>query len=605
MKRRKKLIIIVGTGVFCLIISMLAIKLISDGTYKNQMPSLPDFANVSKSLVEQITVSDQNVRHHPSSENLGFLGMVYNSNAYYDQAVKCYELAVKKDSRNWIWNYYSGYIKLELGDAQSAITYFDEVTRENPQAFMALYYTGVAWQSLNSNDLAEKVLSKIAGMDNQNFNVSIRSSRNAYLPVPAYAKFQLARIFMNTNRPDLAENQLKEIIRTQITFGPAYRQLSSLYATKGDSTLSRYYSLRASDLIPYQAPIDTLIDKLSLMSRSDEFLMKQIDLAIRSANSQWADELLIGGLKYFSGNKFFISKAIKQFLSTGNYDQAIPLVDRHFKYFSDTYNELILVGIQLADAGFKSQAKKYFLKAVESTHQTPEVRSTLALLLFEKVGLKENAENLMNDLIEKNPMNVIVLTNGGFLFLEIDQKDKTLQLLEKLRKLSPLTAKVICLEGIVAEQDGKLEKAIGLFEQSFKADPKDKYLLEHLSTIYLREKMWPKAIDYLKRALLFHPNNSSLQVNLGGLLLTCADESLRNIGQGIEYSERAFINYEYTYPIRISAGRSLAIAYDRLGDRTKAIYYINKTIDFAGKAHVSRDYLKNLQDLSKEFSSPK
>ena len=81
MKRRKKLIIIVGTGVFCLIISMLAIKLISDGTYRNQMPSLPDFANLSKSLVEQITVADQNARQHPSSENLGFLGMVYNSNA--------------------------------------------------------------------------------------------------------------------------------------------------------------------------------------------------------------------------------------------------------------------------------------------------------------------------------------------------------------------------------------------------------------------------------------------------------------------------------------------------------------------------------------------
>ena len=604
MKIRKKQIVVIGAGIVCLLISLLFVKLITDRSYRMQIPAIPDLANVSLPLQEQISKAYQVALHHPNSENIGLLGMVYNSSTNYGKAIQCYQLAAKKDRENWIWNYYIGCIQMEMGEPRMAISCFNDVLKVNSQAFMAIYYLGVAYQSVNSSDTAEIYLSKVGGMDEKIFNLK-KSSRTSYFPIPTYAKFQLARIFMNTHRSEQAEKQLKEILRTQIAFGPAYRQLSSLYATKGDSIFSRYYSSRASDLIPYLPPADTLIDKLSLMSRSDEFLMKQIDLAIKSANSRWADELLVGGLKYFPDNQFYISKAIKQFLSTGMYEMALPLLDRHFRYCSNIYSELVSVGIQLAGAGFKTQAKKYFVQAGSLTQEEAEVRSSLALLLFEKVGMQEDAQRLMSEIIEKNPENVKVLIHGVFLYLQINEKVKALQLLERLKKRSPSNPKVISLEGVVAEQEGKLEQAIILFEKAFNTDPKDRYIIDHLGAIYLREKMWLKAVGFFRKALLCYPNYSSAQVNLGGLLVSCPDESLRNIQEGIEYSERAFINYDYSFPIHISAGRNLAIAYDRLGDRNKANYYITSTIEFARKAHVSKDYLKNLEDLSNEFLSKK
>lgn len=604
MKKRNKQLIVIGSGIVCLFIALLAVKLLADRSYRMQIPALPDFANVSRSLQEQITAANQRAIHRPNGDNLGMLGMVYNSGGNYEKAVQCYRLAAKKEPKNWIWDYYSGCIKMEMGEPRKAISCFNNVLKVNPKAFMAIYYSGVAYQSVSSTDTAEIYLSKIGNMDEKDFYLR-KSSRTSYFPIPTYAKFQLARIYMITHRSELAEKQLKEILRSQIAFGPAYRQLSSLYATKGDSISSRYYSSRASDLIPYLPPPDTLIDKFALMSRSDEFLMKQIDLAIKSANSGWADELLIVGLKYFSDNQFFISKAIKQFLSTGMYEMAIPLLDRHLRYCKNIYSELVSVGIQLADAGFKIQAKKYFVQAESLTKEEPEVRSSLALLMFEKVGLQENARSLMSEIIEKNPDDVKVIIHGVFLYLQIDEKEKALQLLGRLKRLSPSNSKVVSLDGVVAEQEGKLGQAIALYEKAFKMDTKDRYIIDHLGAIYLREKMWAKAIDFFRKALRSYPNYSSVQVNLGGLLVACPDESLRNIQEGIEYSERAFINYDYTIPIHISAGRNLAIAYDRLGDRNKANYYIKSTIEFARKAHVSKDYLKNLEDLSYEFSSLK
>jgi tetratricopeptide (TPR) repeat protein len=441
-------------------------------------------------------------------------------------------------------------------------------------------------------------------MNNRNFQIK-KSSRNSFFPIPIYAKFHLANLYQNTNRHEMSEKQLKEIIAIQLNIGPAYRQLGGLYATKGDSVWSKFYSARTSDLVPYAAPADTLIDKLTKISRSEEILMKQIDLAIRSTNSQWADDLLVGGLKYFSDNKYFVSKAIKQFLNTGMYENALGLVDRHLRFFADDYNEMITLGSQFADAGLIPQAKRYVIKAQSITTQKADNLSALALMMFEKLRMTEESLSLMNELLEKNPDDLPVLINAAYLFHETNDQQQSSQLMAKLNQKAAAHPKVIALRGIIAEQNGKLAEAILLFEQSFKTDPRERYIIDHLGMIYLRDKMWSKAIDHYRKALAIYPNNATIQENLGGLLVACPEASLRNVKEGVEYSERAFINYEYTVPIRISAGRTVSIGYDQLGERSKAVYFITNTLEFARKVHVLKDYLKNLEDLAKEFSVPK
>ena len=84
-----------------------------------------------------------------------------------------------------------------------------------------------------------------------------------------------------------------------------------------------------------------MIDNIALISRSDIYLLKQIDDAIRSNNFKWALKLIEHALKYIPDNKYLISKAVFGYFSMGMDKMALPYLDQHLKYFSDDFNELM------------------------------------------------------------------------------------------------------------------------------------------------------------------------------------------------------------------------------------------------------------------------
>jgi tetratricopeptide (TPR) repeat protein len=455
---------------------------------------------------------------------------------------------------------------------------------------------------MNEADTAKKIFQKIAGLNDSNFQIK-NTSRTHWFPLPAYARFELARLYTSAGQIVESEKLLKDIIQSYITFGPAYRQIGIIYRMKPDSALSKYYTDRANDLTIYTPPVDTLLDKLAMMSRSDVFLMKQIDLAMRSVNSQWAIDLIVQGLKYNHDSKYLISKAIKQFINTGGTKRALPYLAKHLQLYHDDATELMEVGSLLADAGFTEQATEYFQKA-ESLHiKDPEIRTELALLWFEKTMNKDKAGKLMIEQLDSNKDNAGILFHGVYLFLEMGESELAEKYLNILKRNSSNQPKVWILEGIIAEQNGEIDKAIRLMEQAFKILPADKYLINHLGNLYLREKMWQKSIQFFRKVLDIQPNNSLYQINLGSLLVSCPEAKFRNIPLGVDYCERAYYNYSYALPAKIAAGRALAIAYDELGNPNKAKYYIAHTVELASKVGISKSYMENLESLLKEFSS--
>ena len=189
--------------------------------------------------------------------------------------------------------------------------------------------------------MLKHIFKKIAALDDHDF-VKKDTIRENDFPLQTYALFRLARIYMNSNRPDSAEMTLKGIIENQITFGPAYRLLGDVFTRKGNLLLGNKYTIRANDLVEYTPPADMLVDKLALMSRSDIYLLKQIDDAVRSLNFNWALKLFDQTLKYIPDNKFLLSKALFGYFNLGFDKKAIPYLDQHLKYFSDDFVELLL-----------------------------------------------------------------------------------------------------------------------------------------------------------------------------------------------------------------------------------------------------------------------
>ncbi len=581
-------------------ITATAVKFISDSKYRKGLPDYPDLQSVSNPLREQISDAGKKAHRHPTAYNLGMLGMVYHSSAYYDKAARCYRLAIKKDRKEWIWSYYLGYLNQELGESKNALEDFRKVIDENPKNRLAWYYEGGAFQNLGLSDSAEIVFRKIDQTEDQDV-IEQNPSRNNYFPLQTYAMFRLARIYMNSNRLDSAEKTLKNIIKNNITFGPAYRLLGNVYELKGDPSLSRNFTIRANDMAVYTPPVDTLVDRLTLMSRSDLYLMKQIDVAVQSLNPGFSINLINNALKYFPDNKFLISKAVRLFLLLGNGKQALPLLDKHIYYFKEDYQELIDVADLLYDNGFKAKAMDYFNQAKKLKAGATDFQTQLAIWLFKK-GMKEDALSLMNEQLKEDPENTNVLADGVYLFLLLGETEKATPLLNKLKQRKPSDPLTIKMTALMAEREGKGKDALELYERAFKADPQDLSTIKYLGMIYLRDKMWNKAILFFRKALEYHPNEPYLLEGLGRLLVTCPDPKLRNITEGRVYSERAFFRFTSPAFTQISAGINLAMAYDELGDKKNSVFYINKTIFLARKANAQKEYLDYLESLSKKFS---
>lgn len=594
MNKKTKLFLLIS-GVVSSLVLLIIVKFIIDGQYRNSLPEYPDLLNIPKPLQEQITAAGKKASLNPTADNLGELGMVYYSSTYYENAKQCYQLALKKESKKWIWSYYLGYLNLELGESHAAIENFKHVLDKDPKNYLAKFYIAEAFQNLGLTDSAKELFKQISFLKAGDFSKKDTIRDNDF-PLQTYASFRLARIYLNSNRLDSAEILLTEILKSQITFGPAYRMLGIVYTKKGNLILAFKYTIRANDLVEYTPPADILIDRLALMSRSDTYLLKQIDDAVRSLNFNWAQKLFDHSLKYIPDNKYLLSKAMYGYLTLGFNDKALPYLDLHFNYYGDDFNELFLFATVLQNRGLNSQAMAYFNQA----KNLKPTDSKLALWLSDR-QLTDKAVNMINEQLKMEPKNIAILTTAIRLFSNMGDKEKAMTYLTKLIQISPSAREVKRLIGEVNENDGHLKEALSNYEEGLRSDPKNLFIIKHLAALYSKDNKWDKLIRHYRSSLENNPNEPFLLHGLGEVLISCPDTNYVNIKDGEEFSERAYINFKSQFATKLSAAKNLATAYVISGDKQKAAEYMNITINMARKANISPDYILYFETLKKKY----
>jgi len=620
--------------VIFLIILVLLFRFIVNTQYRSQIPVISDLSAFSQPVRDQISDALNKAHHKPSAYNIGFLGMVYHSSACYEQAAECYKLAIRKKKSDWIWNYYLGHLNIEMGQPEAVIENFTDVTDKNPAVNLAWYYLGEAYKNKGEIELAEESFGTIlspgvisaesiktssnrkstkketkrsTGQTNLKSDqkttakgkipVSSGTTRTDYFPLSTYARFQLSRIYNETGRYDLAEKTLKDILKTSHSFGPAYRLLGNIYSAKGDSVFNKQYGNRANDLLPFSPPVDTLIDNLVLLSRSELYVLKKIDEAKNSVYSQWALKLVNNALQYLPDNKYLISKAIEIYLWVDLDSMAINLTDRHTSFFQDNFTELKKTGMMFFLNGLYSQSMKYFIMASGLNPEDAETQENMAISYW-YLGDQPKAYEIIDELQSKNRNNADVLADiANILFFNFKESNKAVDYLVKLKQISPSNPKVLKLSAGMAEKKGNFREAITLYESSFSGNPEDIATIQYLGNLLMKEELWDKAIHHYRNALVYHPNEPDFLEWLGSLLIMCPDTSFRNIEDGKYYAERAFYHISSRPNVQVSAGRSLAYAYTILGDKKNAASIINQTINIARRENISRSYQAELENL--------
>ncbi len=599
MKKSKKVSIYSITAILAVILISFAVKWAIDRPYRLKIPSLPETGNLSEILREQITGYTDQAKLNPTADNLGKLGMAYHSSTYYDKAAQCYELAIKRNDSKWIWSYYNGYLKRELGESEASIKNFRTVIKENKKIILAWYYIGEGYKNQNSNAKAEAAFKNVVNLDAGSGSAKI-TFHSDYFALKTFALFQLAQIYINNNQPELAEKTLKEIILNNISFGPAYRLLGNIYGSRADSSLSQYYVTRAGDLANFSPPVDTLVDKLSLSSRSELYLLKQIDEAEKGMYPEFAMQLTNNALKYIPDNKYLVSKAVRLYLRMDTGQAAIPLIDRHIGYYSNDFNELKETGNLFFEKGYTDQSVQYFEQALKIKPDDSEIQSNLVLGFLNK-GNKVQALKLLDTFLGNYPDNPEIVANAVYFMLMVRDHDRASAYLKLLKRLSPAGSKMYLLSGIMAEQEGDVQKAINLYESSFNSNPRDLVSIQSLAETLMKHQMWSKYIRHLKKALLFNPNEPYILEKLGTILVICPDLKLRDYNQGKIYSERAFVHKACPSELMISAGMTLAEAYESLGDKKKAYSYMNIVSTMARNQKAPPEYLEFISKKLEEY----
>ena len=567
----------------------------------SKIPELPESYSQSLAVKDQISEALAIAHKRPSAENIGMLGMVYHASAFYELASRCYNLAIAREQSEWIWNYYLGFLNMEMGNSDAVIENFKRVIELNPEVHHANYYLGEQNKNLRNYELAESLF-KRAIVTPDTKSVSFDASRYDYFPLGTYAMFQLARLYMDTDRMELAEKTLKELIQSQRSFGPAYRILGNIYREKGDLKQSELFQVRANDLLVFSPPVDTLVDRLVLLSRSELYLLKKIDEAERSIYPEWAMKLTNHAINYIPDNKYLLSKAIRISLMLDLDEQAAGLADSHIGLFMDNITEMNNMGLLFFQKRMYPQSMKYLTRALEINPQDAEMWYCMAICYW-SLGDQQKAQSILNDLLLKHKDNPDVLIELTNILFDLGEFEKANSQLSRLKQLSPENSKVLRMSGLVAQNNGDVQQAINFYESSFRNDPKDLATLRLLGNLLIQELSWDAYIKYFRTALEYHPNDPYLLERLGSMLITCPDPDLRNASEGRYYSERAFIHTTSRSMTLVSAGRSLALAHATLGDKQDASKVIQMTLNVARRENASPSYLKDLEEIARRIQT--
>jgi len=424
--------------------------------------------------------------------------------------------------------------------------------------------------------------------------------RTDIFPLPVYANFQLARIYLDNKQPDSAKKTLGEIIKNYRTFGAAYRLLGNVYSTEGNQVLSEKFTIRANDLAVFTPPLDTLIDRLSLITRSDLYLLKKVDEAERSGYPEWAMKLMAIGYPYMSDNKYLISKFIKLYLKMDFGNQASPLFAKHLALFHDDFNEINNVAYLLYNKGLHSQSLEYYKLARQIKPEDISTQTSIILCVW-NTGSKKQALDSTLKWIDNNPDNIEILKEGVGLLLNLKEEALTKKYFNKLKRMSLLDPEVMALTGKIAEAEGNMSEAMKWYESAYKKNPEDLSHTRLLVNLLMQQELWQRSITCLREALVYHPNEPFLLERLGTLLVSCPVAGYRNPEEGKEFSERAFIHTTSEPSILISSGRSLSAAYAMLGDRRSAYSTLQMTLNLAKRERMSKAIIAELEKLLKAF----
>jgi Tfp pilus assembly protein PilF len=197
----------------------------------------------------------------------------------------------------------------------------------------------------------------------------------------------------------------------------------------------------------------------------------------------------------------------------------------------------------------QGQARRLLCYAVPTL-----IFSTLLVFSWKQSRIYQNLETLWLDTIEKNPASWMAYNNLGLFYLNENNPEQAVPLLEKAIKFNPrelsainnLGASLVRMNrydeakqryqeaistdpndprayhnlGVALVKEGKLEQALGYYQRALEIDPKLASTHTHMAILLVQMGRLDEAIQHYKKALLIAPKDGTVRLNYGDALLS-------------------------------------------------------------------------------------
>ncbi len=597
-KSKNTLILIIIACLLLLFLIFVLYPTLTRLIYSRDIPTLPDLSGQSEVLTEYlIEIYNETLDDPVSDAAVGHLAMVFHSNFFYDHAILCYSLAIKLNPNEWRWPYSLALIYEELGDAKATIPYLKNVIQINPRITQAWFRLGNSYLKVNLFDDADYAFNQVLKLKEyypRHIPNEILLNRGAF-PLRAYATLNLSRSAMQKKNWIAAESILIGLIDQYPTFGSAYRLLGQVYQETGNIVKSSKYAIRANDYNSYIPPADPIFDNLMQNSRNTNFMTKQIDIAIKSNNIDWAVFLIRHLFEYNPNDGEFITKLIKLKLDIAYYDGLESLVEIFYGIYSSNADKLTYM------AGYFTNRRQnqYTLKLLKQAIAINPNSTEAQYLYIKNLRLTNQltlAYNHCRQVIKFKPEAANILNEYALILIQQGYPDLARQQLNNTLEIDPKNATTLFISGKLAEDSDNIEEALSYYRSSAQADKQNIIVKLKLINFLLGLHKWDEVLEYLHVCIGISPNSFDLLERQAWLLATCPDNRLRNGEYALELAKRLVLMKKTAHYQIIGSGMALAAAYGELQQYEQAIQIASEYIDQARKINLNQ-YIPELEEL--------
>ena len=252
-----------------------------------------------------------------------------------------------------------------------------------------------------------------------------------------------------------------------------------------------------------------------------------------------------------------------------NYKSAADEILKCIEYVPHNFSFYVRAGELYYLAKDFDKAKELFEKALKINPDDISISFRLALIFEEKKDWN-SAINLLEKTLPKNP-DISVYLRLSYYYSQINKTKKSVELLEKAKKLNPESAEINFFLGLAYTQLKKYKKAEISFLRALDLNPDFPETYFYLGIIYEQTKRFEKSIPYFKKVIEIDPKNANAMNYLG---YSYADRNI-NLNEAEELIKKA-LEIEPENGAYID---SLGWVYFRKGEYEKAKEYLEKAIE--------------------------